>query len=342
MRNKNASEGATLSSVDRKRRFAELYAKYGMFVILIAMVVISSIMTPKFLTVSNLTNVIRLMSITAIVAFGMVFVLILGLIDLSVSSIMALSGCFSAIVWAKTGSPFIAIFAGLMIGAVCGSVSGLVIVKTGIPAFIMTFAMQTIARGAVYLICGGKPVSGMGDSFKVLGQGNLSALLGVNIPVLGDIPNPIYIMAIMFVFTWTLLNKTKFGRYIYATGGNIQAAKASGVKTQSVTFRAFVLTGVLASISGIILMSRMNSGQPQGALNYEFDAISACVVGGTSLAGGSGTLFGAFVGCFIIAVLNNMMNLNGVSTYWQMVVRGLIIVGAVIIDYRTKKLIQSK
>lgn len=342
MESKTDGKQQTAEQIGRKRRWAKLYAKYGMFAILVFMLAVSALLSPKFFSVSNLSNVIRLMSITAIVAFGMIFVLILGLIDLSVSSIMALAGCFTAIIWAQTGSGFLAILSGIGIGALCGSVSGLIIVKTGIPAFIMTFAMQTIARGAVYLICGGKPVSGMGDSFKILGQGDLNALLGVHIPVIGEIPLPIWVMTLIFAFTWVLLNKMKFGRYVYATGGNIQAAKASGVKTRSVIFRAFILTGVLASISGIILMSRMNSGQPQGAMNYEFDAISACVVGGTSLAGGSGTLSGVFIGCFIIAILNNMLNLNGISTYWQMVIRGLIIVGAVIIDYHTKRLIQGE
>ena len=325
-----------------KHTLASIYAKYGMFIIFVGMFAISSIMTPSFLRLTNLANVLRLMSITAIVAFGMTFVLILGEIDLSVGSLMALCGCCTAIVWAQTGSPILAILAGLLIGAFCGSISGFIISRTGIPAFIMTFAMQTMARGAVYLICGGRPVSGMGDNFKILGQGTINSALDINIWLLGDIPLPIYIMVIVLVICYVLLNKMKFGRYIYATGGNVSAAQASGVKTKWVKFRAYVLTGMLAAVSGIILMSRMNSGQPQGAENYEFDAISACVVGGTSLLGGSGTLSGTFVGCCIIAILNNMLNLNGVSTYWQMVVRGLIIVLAVIIDYKTKSLLKNR
>lgn len=334
-------QGSTVQR-DWGRTVASIYAKYGMFIIFVVMFAVSAIITPSFLKLSNLANVLRLMSITAIVAFGMTFVLILGEIDLSVGSLMALCGCCTAIVWAKTGSPILSILIGLLIGACCGSISGCIISCTGIPAFIMTFAMQTIARGAVYLICGGRPVSGMGDNFKILGQGTLNSPLGINIPILGSIPLPIYIMALVFVICYFLLNKMRFGRYIYATGGNANAAKASGVKTKWVKFRAYVLTGMLAAVSGIILMSRMNSGQPQGAENYEFDAISACVVGGTSLLGGSGTLSGTFVGCCIIAILNNMLNLNGVSTYWQMVVRGLIIVLAVIIDYKTKSLLKNK
>lgn len=342
MKTKNKTADYAVDNKGLGHKVASLYAKYGMFVIFIVMFVASACMTSSFLTVSNIKNVVRLMSITAIVAFGMTFVLILGQIDLSVGSLMALCGCCVAIVWARTQSPILAIAIGLLIGAVCRSISGFIIVNTGIPAFIMTFAMQTMARGAVYLICKGKPVSGMGDSFKVIGQGTLNTLTGGKLKVLGEIPLPIFIMLIVFSISYVMLNKSKFGRYIYATGGNENAAKASGVQTKWVTFKAYIITGILAAISGIILMSRMNSGQPQGAENYEFDAISACVVGGTSLMGGSGTLTGTFIGCFIIAILNNMLNLNGVSTYWQMVVRGLIIVIAVIIDYKTKALLKSK
>lgn len=326
----------------KKRKMAELYSSYGMFAIFIVMFVVSSLTTPAFLTESNLMNVIRLMSITAISAFGMTFVLTLGMIDLSVGSVMALTGCFTAIIWAKTGSGLLGILAGLLIGAICGCISGFIIVKTGIPAFITTFAMQTVSRGVVYLITKGQPVSGMGKNFKIFGQGSLNTLVSNEIPIIGKIPLPIFVLIIVFVFCWILLNKTKFGRYVYAVGGNELAAKSSGVKTKSVIFRSYVLMGSLAAISGIILMSRMNSGQPQGATNYEFDAISACVLGGTSLIGGSGRLSGTFIGCFIIAILNNMLNLNGISTYWQMVVRGLIIVTAVIVDYKTKALMQKK
>lgn len=332
---------SSILSIDNKRKLANLYTSYGMFVIFIVMFGISCLASDAFCTKDNLMNVLRLMSITAISACGMTFVLILGMIDLSVGSVMALAGCCTAIVWAKTGSAVMGIGAGILVGAGCGCISGMIIVRTAIPAFIMTFAMQTIARGTVYLVTSGQPVSGMGDGFKVLGQGSINTLFHLNIPLIGDIPLPIWIMIIVFIFCSTLLNKTRFGRYIYATGGNIQAAKASGIKTKSVIFRSYLMIGVLAAISGVILMSRMNSGQPQGAQNYEFDAISACVVGGTSLMGGSGKLSGTFIGCCIIAILNNILNLKGISTYWQMVIRGLIIVGAVIVDYKTKELIQK-
>lgn len=337
-----ASGPLPLGDADRKRKFAELYASYGMLVIFVVMFAASSLATDTFFTSGNLMNVLRLMSITAIAACGMTFVLILGMIDLSVSSVMALAGCTAALVCAKTGSTAAGFAAGLAIGAFCGILNGFVIIKTGIPAFIMTFAMQTVARGVVFLITNGKPVAGMNMNFKVLGQGSLNSLFNTDIFLIGDIPLPIYVMALVLFVGWVVLNKSRFGRYVYATGGNVQAAKASGVRTNSVIFRSFVFTGLLAALSGIILMSRMNSGQPQGALNYEFDAISACVVGGTSLMGGSGTLGGTFIGCFIIAIVNNMLNLNGISTYWQMVVRGFIIVLAVIIDYKTKALLQRK
>ena len=329
-------------SFETKRRFASLYASYGMFVVFIAMFAGSALSAEAFFSAANIMNVLRLMSITAIVACGMTYVLVLGMIDLSVSSVMALSGCTAALVCARTGSTLQGFGAGLLVGALCGTINGFVIIRTGIPAFIMTFAMQTIARGVVFLITNGKPVAGMNANFKILGQGTPNTLFGVEIPLIGGVPLPIYVMALVFLVGWVILNKTRFGRYVYATGGNTQAARASGVRTNSIVFRSFVFTGLLAALSGIILMSRMNSGQPQGAMNYEFDAISACVVGGTSLMGGSGTLGGTFIGCCIIAIVNNMLNLRGISTYWQMVVRGLIIVAAVIIDYKTKALLQKK
>lgn len=320
----------------QKLNLAALYSSYGMFIIFIVIFIFASLFTDSFLTVTNLLNVLRLMCITGISAFGMTFVLTLGEIDLSIGSVMALAGCSSAIVWASTGNPFLGMAAGLAVGALCGAICGFITVKTVIPTLITTFAMQTIARGIVYLITNGKPVSRMGDSFKVLGQGTLNSWWGVNIPILGSLPLPIWLMMFIMFICWVLLNKTKYGRYVYATGGNRQAAKASGIRINSIIFRTYIMNGTLAALSGIILMSRMNSGQPSAAVGYEFDAISACVLGGTSLIGGSSRLSGTFIGCLVIAIVNNMLNLNGVSTYWQMVVRGIIILLAVIADYRIK------
>ncbi|MCC2127212.1 ABC transporter permease [Hominiventricola filiformis] len=314
----------------------DLYSSYGMFIIFAIIFFAASVTTDAFLSVNNILNVLRLMCITGISAYGMTFVLTLGEIDLSIGSIMALGGCISAMVWAVTGNPALGFGAGVLTGVICGAISGAITVATSIPTLITTFAMQTIARGIVYLITDGQPVAGMGESFKILGQGTLNSLFNISVPVLGAIPLPIWLMFFLLFICWILLNKTKFGRYVYATGGNREAAKASGIKINSIIFRTYVMNGALAAISGIILMSRMNSGQPSAASGYEFDAISACVLGGTSLIGGSSKLSGTFIGCLVIAIVNNILNLKGISTYWQMIVRGVIIVVAVVADYRIK------
>lgn len=324
-----ASAGESIFS---KSGFAKQYSKWGMFFILVLIFVLSAMLDRVFLTSDNLANVFRNMAIVALVAFGMTFLLILGMIDLSAGSVMALAGCMACLVVRNTGSVFLAIATGIFVGGVSGMINGLVVTKFRIPAFIMTLAMQTSARGAVLMITKGTPVSGMGDHFKKLGQGS----------VFGAIPIPIIIMVVMLVVCWLLLNRTRFGRYVFAVGGNEQAARASGVNVNSTIFRAFVLNGLLVGFAGVMFMSRLNSGQPAGATNYEFDAITAGVVGGTSLAGGSGSIFGTFIGGLIISILNNMMNLKGLSSNWQLIVKGVIIACSVILDYQTKAILGQK
>ena len=188
----------------------------------------------------------------------------------------------------------------------------------------MTLAMTTIARGAILLYTKGVPVSNLGN-FKVIGQGSI-----------GPIPISIIIFVVMMAISWILLNRTKFGRHVYAVGGNVRAAAASGIDTKKVIRRAFIYNGILTAVAGIVLMSRINSGQPAGGLGYEFDAITAVVVGGTSLMGGTGTIVGTMIGAMIIGVINNLLNLMNVSSYWQQIIKGLIIAVAVILDVKTK------
>jgi inositol transport system permease protein len=191
---------------------------------------------------------------------------------------------------------------------------------------------MTIARGVVLLITEGKPISGMGDAFKQIGQGML----------FDAIPSPVIIMLVFLVVSLLMLNRTKFGRYVYAVGGNELAAKSTGVKVNKTIILSFIYNGILTGIAGIVLMSRINSGQPAGAEGYEFEAITAAVVGGTSLMGGIGNIPGTFVGCLIIGILNNTMNLMGVSSYWQQIVKGVIIAIAVIVDFKTKSINLNK
>jgi inositol transport system permease protein len=303
---------------------AAIYRRYGTILIFVAIVILASLASPDFLTSANLTNVLRQVVVVSLLACGVTFVIILGQIDVSLGSVLALTGTIAASVMAMTGSITLAISAGLLLGAFIGFINGAVVTFFRIPSFIMTLATTTVARGAVLLYTGGAPISGLGD-FKIIGQGSI-----------GPVPISVIILAVVVAISWILLNKTKFGRYVYAVGGNQRAALASGVHPNSIIIKAFVFNGILCAVAGIVLMSRINSGQPAAGVGYEFDAITAVVVGGTSLMGGTGTITGTIIGAMIIGVINNILNLLNVSSYWQQIIKGLIIAVAVILDVWTK------
>lgn len=308
-----------------KLDFSGIYRKHGTIIIFVAIFILASIFTRNFLAPANLTNVVRQMVVVTLLSFGVTFVIILGHIDVSLGSVVALTGCLACMVQQETQNIGLAVAAGVLAGVVVGLINGFVVTYFTIPAFIMTLAMTTVARGGVLLFTGGRPIIKLGD-FKVIGQGNISF-----------IPISIIILAFFMLLSWILLNMTKFGRYVYAVGGNRGAAIASGIDADGVVRKAFLYNGVLSGVAGIVLMSRMNSGQPAAGVGYEFDAITAVVVGGASLSGGNGSMMGTFVGSMIIAVINNNLNLLNVNSYWQQVVKGLIILAAVIIDVYTKR-----
>jgi Ribose/xylose/arabinose/galactoside ABC-type transport systems, permease components len=308
----------------RSMSLAAIYRKYGTVLIFIGIVLLASLTSDAFLTVANLTNVLRQVVVVSLLACGVTFVIILGQIDVSLGAVVALTGTIAASVMSMTGSITLAVLAGVAMGVLVGLINGFVITRFGIPSFITTLAMTTVARGAVLLYTGGIPVSDLGN-FGVIGQGSV-----------GPVPISVLILLAVLFVSWVLLNRTKFGRYVYATGGNSKAALASGIDTKKITTKAFVYSGVLTAIGGIVLMSRINSGQPAGGVGYEFDAITAVVVGGTSLMGGTGTIMGTMIGSMIIGVINNILNLLNVSSYWQQIAKGLIIAVAVILDVKTK------
>ena len=315
-----------------KWSFAGLYMRYGMFLILIILAIAASIISPAFLSVINITNIVKYISIVAVVAFGETLILILGEIDLSLGSVMALSGCVCCRLIVSSGSLVVGLLGGIAIGLLCGAVNGLVISAFHIPSFIITLATMKIARGAVLLFTNAVPVSGMGDAFGFIGQGY----------IFGKVPMTVIVMACVFVLTWFILNRHQFGRHIYACGGNVMAARASGIKTGKTVTITYTIMGILSAVAGIVLMSYMNSGQPAGADGYEMDAITAAIVGGTSFTGGIGTIQGTFIGCLIVGILDNVMNLMSVSSYWQQIVRGIIIALAVIMDVVSKSAIKGK
>ncbi|MHC1770678.1 MAG: ABC transporter permease [Flexilinea sp.] len=276
-----------------------------------------------FFTQKNAFNVLRQISTNLYLACGMTMVIILGGIDLSVGSIIALSGCVGAACVARYGLPIaVAIPAGLLVGLLFGIFNGIVISKTTIPPFIVTLSTMNIAKGLAYVYTGGSPVRVVTKEWQFLGAGYI-----------GSIPTPVIILVVVLVITGLIMNKTKIGRHIYAVGGNAQAAQFSGINVQKVKFFIHAYSGLMAGLAGMVLASRMYSGQPTAGDGAEMDAIAAVVVGGTSMAGGSGKIGGTIIGGLIIGVLNNGLNLLNVNSFWQYVVKGAVILLAVYVDY---------
>ena len=281
----------------------------------------------SFFTRQNIFNVLRQISTNLFLACGMTMVIILGGIDLSVGSIIALSGCISAGCVARYNLPLpIALLMGLLVGLLVGMFNGAVISKTTIPAFIVTLATMNIAKGLAYVYTGGSPVRVVTKEWQFLGAGYV-----------GIFPTPVVILVIVLIISAIIMNKTKMGRHMYAVGGNQQAAEFSGIKVEKVKFFVHAFSGLMAGLAGIVLASRMYSGQPTAGDGAEMDAIAAVVVGGTSMAGGSGKIGGTIIGGLIIGVLNNGLNLLNVNSFWQYVVKGVVILLAVFLDYFRNK-----
>ena len=281
-----------------------------------------------FPTKTNLFNLLRQSSTNLMLACGMTMVIILGGIDLSVGSIIAMSGCFAAgaVVWGCMPE-VVGLLIGVLSGLLFGLFNGAVIAWTNIPPFIVTLASMNLAKGIAYVFSGGKPIRCMTEAWKFLGAGY----------VLG-IPTPVWTMFIVFFLCVIFLNRTRIGRHIYAVGGNSTAAKFSGISTAKVKFTVFAISGTLAGLAGVTIASRLYSGTCTSGNAAEMDAIAAVVIGGTSMSGGSGKLGGTLIGALIIGILNNGLNLMGVNSDWQYIIKGIVILGAVYVDYlRTQK-----
>ncbi|GEO46126.1 ABC transporter permease subunit [Companilactobacillus kimchii] len=308
--------------------FKKFISKLGPLVALIILIILVTALSPGFIQPSNLLNLLRQVSINAVIAFGMTFVILTGGIDLSVGSILALTGAVTASMLASGTSAIIALLVGFLMGGLLGFLNGVLIAYGKAAPFIATLATMTIFRGATYVFTNGNPITGakMNNSFlfQFMGRGYL---LGI--------PVPIFIMAIVYLILYVLLHKTTFGRKTYALGGNEQAAYIAGVKTKIVTMWIYTISGLMASLAGIILTSRLSSAQPDAGTSYEMDAIAAVVLGGTSLAGGKGRIFGTLIGALIIGTLNNGMNLLGISSFYQQIVKGIVILIAVLLDRRS-------
>jgi ribose transport system permease protein len=305
----------------------DLIRRYSVLLILLTIGLIFTLGSDRFLTPSNLMNIALQTSIIAIIAIGMTFVILTAGIDLSVGSVVALCGAVAAglAVQQELGT-YVGIALALAAGAAVGLVNGLLIVKGKMPPFIATLSTLAIARGLTLVYSQGRPIAGIDDRFIFLGSGEI---LGVAAPVL--------ILAIVFVMAYIVLRSTKFGNYVYATGGNEEVSRLAGIRTSMITLSVYVISGFLAAVGGVLLTARLWSAQPNAAVGLELDAIAAPVLGGVSLFGGVGSVFGALVGAFILGILSNGLNLMGVPSFWQQVIKGVVLILAVMLDVFSKR-----
>jgi ribose transport system permease protein len=317
---KTVSEG---KSIGRVNHVSNTIQKLGPLLGFIMIVIIVSILNPSFLQPLNILNLLRQVAINALIAYGMTFVILTGGIDLSVGSILALSSALMGGMMVSGMDPILAIIIGTLSGGVMGMINGFLITKGKMAPFIATLATMTVFRGLTLVYTNGNPITGLSNSraFQLFGRGYQFG-----------IPVPAITMIIAFIVLYIILQKTPFGRKTYAIGGNEKAAMISGIKVSRVKIMIYSLAGMLSALAGAILISRLDSAQPTAGTSYELDAIAAVVLGGTSLSGGRGKIFGTLIGALIIGTLNNGLNLLGVSSFYQMVVKGIVILIAVLLD----------
>ena len=311
-----------------KSTLMRAYQQMGPLIGLIVLVIVVAALNPIFLSSGNLLNLLRQVSVNGLIAFGVTFVILLGGIDLSVGAIMAFSSAVMASLVVGGAPAGTALLASLAIGATMGALNGLVIAYGKLASFIVTLATMTIFRGFTLIFTNGNPISGIstgGNIFQFIGRESVFGL-----------PFPVIMLAVVFVVLYVVLHKTPFGRKVYAVGGNEKAAHIVGIPLARIKVIVFSLSGLLAALAGVIITSRLGSAQPNAGISYELDAIAAVVLGGTSLSGGRGRLFGTLVGILIIGVLNNGLNILGVSSFYQEVAKGVVILIAVLLDRRGK------
>ncbi|NTE88316.1 ABC transporter permease [Agrobacterium rubi] len=316
-------------SSDRRRLIIQ---EYGIFLAFLLLSVILSFSNQYFLTSGNISNILLQTSINGVLAIGMTFVILTRGIDLSVGSVVALAGIVSgslattsatAGVFGAPYPPYVAMIAGILVGLACGTIVGIIVSRFAVPAFVATLGMLSAARGMTLIYGGGKPVPGLTPAFRWIGTGDVFG-----------IPMPVVILACVFIVSWWVLNRTRFGRYIYAVGGNPHAAKTSGINVNRIRFVVYTISGALSGLAGMMLSARTGSALPQAGVAYELDAIAAVVIGGTSLSGGVGRVTGTLIGALIIGVMNNGLDLLGIQSYYQQVIKGALIVGAVMLDQK--------
>lgn len=318
--------GKKLKTLSEKRNIKTIISRYGIYIIFLVIFLVLSIANQAFFTPSNLLNILKQASTVAVIAIGQTLCLITGGMDLSSGSIMALAGVTSAMFGLadKTNMPA-AFLTAILVGMLCGFINGLIVSKGRVPAFIATLGMQQAARGMALLVTNATPVFGLSAAYIFMGSGKI-----LGIPML------VIIMAAVVIVTAFILNKTKFGRHVYAVGGNEQSAHVSGIRVQRVKLIVYTAAGALAGLGGIMLAGRIQSGTPTMGEGYELDAIAGAVIGGVSTSGGVGTIYGAVIGSLLMAMISNGLDLMNVSAYYQQIIKGIIIVLAVLLDVQTK------
>ncbi len=312
----------------KKNNIGKILSNYGTYIAFVLLFALLSIISPAFLTYTNIINILRQISVIGIIAVGMTFVIATGGIDLSVGAIEALAGVIStSMLLGDSQTPLVvAVGIGLLMGLICGAFSGFFIAILKVQEFIATLATMTIVRGLCYVYTNGRPITGFRDDFKVIGKG-----------MMGIIPIPVLIYLLIVIIGIILLNFSKFGRHVLAVGGNERAAIVSGIQAARVKFICYLISGVTSAMAGIVLAARTQTGQPVAGDGAELDAITAVVIGGASLSGGSGSVLGSVIGMLIIGVMTNGLDLLNVSSYYQKVIKGVIILVAVLADRAKKK-----
>ncbi|MDY1812965.1 ribose ABC transporter permease [Klebsiella pneumoniae] len=317
----------TTQAVSGRRYFTKAWLmEQKSLIALLVLIAVVSTMSPNFFTVNNLFNILQQTSVNAIMAVGMTLVILTSGIDLSVGSLLALTGAVAASIVGIEVNALVAVAAALALGAAIGAVTGVIVARGRVQAFIATLVMMLLLlRGVTMVYTNGSPINtGFSDNADLFGWFGIGRPLGI--------PTPVWIMAIVFLAAWYMLHHTRLGRYIYALGGNEAATRLSGISVNKVKIIVYALCGMLASLAGIIEVARLSSAQPTAGTGYELDAIAAVVLGGTSLAGGKGRIVGTLIGALILGFLNNGLNLLGVSSYYQMIVKAVVILLAVLVD----------
>lgn len=313
--------------MENKKSVKEVLNSLTLVLIILGLGVILSIASPNFLKTTNILNILRQVSINGILAIGMSLVCLTGGIDLSVGSIVAFSGILTAGLLNKTGLPiFVIALIAVAIGSIMGLINGYFVAYWGAPAFVVTLSMLTVGRGLTYIYCDGKPISKLPAEFLVIGKGSILGL-----------PVPTIILLIVFIIFSVMLAKFKLGRYIYAVGGNPQAAMVSGINVKKILLLVYMFSGMCCGVAAVVLTARVSAGLATAGDGYELNAIAATVIGGTSLSGGTGKLWGTLLGALLLGMVNTGLDLLNVTSYYQQVVRGLIILGAILIDTRRNK-----